>query len=496
MESKTARYYGIAVLITFFTTCTYFVALGPINLWWELWFAPLPLILYSFYGKKSLVLVVTFLSFVLSTILVNFAYWHNTLIPFETISFLIVAPGLIISLIVLSNSIIVKRWTSWLSMFFFPTAMVAVYLLHVLLANNFLLLEHGFTQYHFLLLAQITSLTGIWGINFLLNLLPNSIAIIIYWRQKKNIYLPTLIITSILLIGTIAFGYYKISQPIATTKIRVGIAAHPYKETVALTLPLQVAQDLANPYAAVTAYLNNIEVLAKQGAKYILQPEYAIVLPQNFAGMPKILNTFKQTAKKYQLTIFFAFGEFAQATQEIKSDQLIIFSPQGNIIGTYQKQHLVPAPFHENRIKPGNRIVTFPYQTSTLGVAICRDMLHIDPSREYGKKSTGMLFVPALDFSPAEAGLAARVAIMQSIANGFSLARSAAYGYLLLNDYNGKMIAIKKTSQTDRVYLVGDVPLGKGNTFYARHGNWFAWLCVVLTFLIIILQFIKSNGRD
>jgi len=495
MKIIKSKYYYLEILITVFTVLAYFFALGPMHLSWLLWVAPLPLILYSFYGKKWVVALVAFFSLILGTILMFIATWGNTLIPWYHIDLPhIILDCALATTVLLLNSIIIKKWHFWLAVFFFPAAMVSIYLFRVLWLNNFLLFEIGFTQYDFLSLIQIVSVTGIWGICFLLNLLPNAIAIMVLYRHEKKIYLPILVTTVLLLIGTVVFGYYKISQPVAATKIRVGIAAHAYKQPLAVTLPKQVEKDLANPYISLNAYLNNVVILAKQGAQYILQPEYSVFLPVNFAGKQKIMDTIKETAKKYRVTVLFAFGEFDNTTKEVKLNHLIIFSPQGNIIGDYHKQHLVPAPFHENGIKPGNRIFTFPYQASSLGVAICRDMLHIDPATKYGRNSTGMLFVPALDFSPAEAWLVARVAMMQAVANGFSLARAGAYGYLTLSDYIGRMITLKPTSQTDTVYLVGDVPLGAGNTFYARHGNWFAWLCVILTFLIIILfQFINSN---
>ena len=72
------------------------------------------------------------------------------------------------------------------------------------------------------------------------------------------------------------------------------------------------------------------------------------------------------------------------------------------------------------------------------------------------------------------------MAILRGIENGFAIARAARNGVLTLTDAQGRIVALSASGMDDIASLVGDLPLGPGDTLYRRIGDVFAWACLAL----------------
>ncbi len=114
----------------------------------------------------------------------------------------------------------------------------------------------------------------------------------------------------------------------------------------------------------------------------------------------------------------------------------------------------------------------------SVGVAICKDMDFASDMRLYGRRDVGLMLVPAWDFD-RDRYLHGRMAVVRSVENGFSLARSASRGLMTLNDSKGRIIAEKRTRKGPSM-LVGDLPTGHGQTVYSRTGDVFAQAMLAL----------------
>jgi apolipoprotein N-acyltransferase len=75
----------------------------------------------------------------------------------------------------------------------------------------------------------------------------------------------------------------------------------------------------------------------------------------------------------------------------------------------------------------------------------------------------------------------ATMARLRSIENGITLARSANSGISMFVDPYGRIPA--RTRLYTRDIIVREVPLYRVNTLYSRHGDWFVWLCAGLVVL-------------
>jgi apolipoprotein N-acyltransferase len=85
------------------------------------------------------------------------------------------------------------------------------------------------------------------------------------------------------------------------------------------------------------------------------------------------------------------------------------------------------------------------------------------------------------------------VAVLRGVEEGFAIARAARSGVLTLSDDRGPVLA-KKATQFGRFALVsGKVNVRREDTFYARTGDWFAWVCMGGLIALMILRFAQSS---
>jgi apolipoprotein N-acyltransferase len=134
--------------------------------------------------------------------------------------------------------------------------------------------------------------------------------------------------------------------------------------------------------------------------------------------------------------------------------------------------------------------------TGGAGVEICKDMdfpamLRTDSVR----LAPGLMAVPAWDFE-RDAFAHARMALMRSVENGFSMARAARNGLLTLSDAYGRILAVRASGSDDGfVAVTGEVPAGLqgGRTLYDRIGDAFAWGCLILSATLLVLALVRRR---
>ena len=167
----------------------------------------------------------------------------------------------------------------------------------------------------------------------------------------------------------------------------------------------------------------------------------------------------------------------------------MVFQPGAATPATYNKRHLLP-PF-ENHYTPGDTFAML-VGAPRIGLAICKDMDFHDIGRAYARQNAQLLLVPAWDFG-ADGWLHSRMAIMRGVENGFAIARAARTGRLTLSDDRGRVLAEASSEDHDAAEVVGDLALRETHTLYARWGDWFAWLSLVLAAICIVLALVPGK---
>jgi apolipoprotein N-acyltransferase len=83
------------------------------------------------------------------------------------------------------------------------------------------------------------------------------------------------------------------------------------------------------------------------------------------------------------------------------------------------------------------------------------------------------------------------MARFRAVENGRYLVRAANTGITAVVDTRGRVLA--RTSLFERTVLVREVPLVTGTTFYARHGDVFAWACLGATVAFTASAFTRKR---
>jgi apolipoprotein N-acyltransferase len=127
-----------------------------------------------------------------------------------------------------------------------------------------------------------------------------------------------------------------------------------------------------------------------------------------------------------------------------------------------------------------------------MGVAICKDLDYPWFITSYGARDVTLMLVPAWDWEGPNAVMHERMSVVRGVENGFAMARSAKTGYVTAHDAYGRTLASSSTFDADPAMVIADVPLGPGPTFYSEYGDWFGWVCVIGSLVILMMVFILT----
>ena len=192
---------------------------------------------------------------------------------------------------------------------------------------------------------------------------------------------------------------------------------------------------------------------------------------------------------------FFLFGTVAYTGQHQPLNSAVLLKPDGSEAGRYDKIDLVP--FGEfvpslfsfvNRITQeagdfvaGQDIKVLNAGEHRLGVFICYESAFPDLVRRFTAKGADVLVNLSNDayFGHSEARVQHLALVrMRAVENRRFIIRSTNDGITAVINPAGQIIQSLKPYQE----MAAAVRFGTagGTTFYARHGDWFAWSCLVI----------------
>jgi len=328
----------------------------------------------------------------------------------------------------------------------------------------------SYTQMDALPIVQVASLAGIWGISFLLLLVPSVLALQCSPNRPGRARAGILAMTALLLVAAIGHGAWRLRAP-ATASLRVGL--------VSLEKPILPALHDAQGQTLVARYVEAIDRLADQGARVVLIPE------TSFATTDTTIPAFAELATRRNLILDVGIDD--KSNPQAEHNGVMVFQPTAATPLTYHKHHLIPGL--EDHYTPGQNYRLLDDTTRT-GLAICKDMDFQDIGRAYSARDAQLLLVPAWDFR-IDGWLHSRMAIMRGVESGFAIARAARSGRLTLSDDRGRVVA-EASSEKHDAELVGELPLRESRTLYGRWGDWFAWLDLA-ALLALLVQAVRPR---
>jgi apolipoprotein N-acyltransferase len=407
-------------------------------------------------------------------------YFHLLGAPFIAWLSVYSIAALVFAAAVLLFRALLRRSAWWSALVALPSIWVSYEYIRNLATSGGTAGSFAYTQLNFLPFLQLASITGPWGMSFLLLLFPSALAIGWYTRQTAPHQARRLVVTSIaMIVGALIFGAVRLALPQSGPKVKVGLIASDAPVNVWTASAGEKTKRLFCDYADEAAKL------AARGAQIIVMPE-KIGTGSDSEAQPADA-AFQSLADQTSATIV---AGVVYVSLPVEYNEARVYAP-GMPLQRYDKEHMLP-PF-ESKFKPGTTITLLPKRAQTCGVAICKDFDFTSPSRRYGLSGAGLMLAPAWDFT-IDRWWHGHIAIMRGVEDGFSLARAAKNGYLTVNDNRGRILAETRSDSAPFATLITDVPTGHSTTVYLLLGDWVAWFALVLVvFLLVQLYRIRNN---
>ena len=458
-ELKQMKWSVVAVVLS---GAMYFFGTGLHPHWYLTWLAPLPVLLMATRVASWRALFVATTAYAIGS--TNIWTYYREFMSVPSALLVVVGVSLLFGLIVLVFRRFALRGQLFQAMFSVPLLWVAFQYLQEFRSVDSTFGNLAYTQMDFVPVLQIASITGIWGVCFMLFFLPAAIAVLFLPGtpvQRRNIAITA----GCILVVVLGFGMYRMHEVVESPRVTVGLIATDVERTLFPRGPATV--ELVKQYSA------HVPELVAQGAQVVIIPEkIGRIAGVDLDRADAIWGT---VAREQRVTIAVSF-EHQPNLHEMR-----IYSPDGALEGTYEKHHLLP-PF-ESHLLPGTMRLVLERPSGKWGTEICKDMDFPQLSRQYGNDGIGLLLVPAWDFV-TDGWLHGRMAILRGVESGFSIARAPKQGVLTVTDDRGRVLAERDTASAPFATLVASVPVRNDRTFYDRAGDWFAWLDLVFVAIL------------
>jgi apolipoprotein N-acyltransferase len=341
----------------------------------------------------------------------------------------------------------------------------------------------AYTQYGNLPLLQLVSVTGLWGVTFLMAWL----AAVVNWAWEHHFAWPAIHRGALLSAGVLALvllggGLRLTFFPPAGSTVR--IAAVTASRAVLLSdsalgkfgsnffsgkMSPADLQQYRQAFARLDddVFSRSLEQ-ARAGAKIISWTEGgALVVKEDEASL---LERGRQFAR--QEGVYLNMGIVVFMTQPpYGENETVLVDPSGKVLWQYHKAHPV---LGKETYPPGDGVVPVvetPY--GRLSNVICFDA----DFQSLMRVGTDLMLVPSNDWLEIDP-MHAQMATFRAIENGYPLVRPTSNGLSLAVDYEGRVVGASDFYSTDQQVVVATLPMHGVHTIYTTIGDLFAWLSI------------------
>lgn len=395
----------------------------------------------------------------------------------------------------LADRLIAPRFKGLLNTLIFPCTLVAAQFVF----------SHGpvgswgstaYTQSGNLPLIQLLSVTGLWGITFLIGWFAASVNST--WQRETSgagawrpLALFCAVYVTVILLGAARLAFYPPSSP----TVRVA-SLSPSKEGHQLpdgllkaVIEKKATDEQIGLFRTITSagqdeLLTRSEREAKAGAKIIFWSETAaFVLKQD---EPSLLSRAQALATKYSIYLGLPLGTWTPGLQHPLENKFVFIEPSGEIAWQYLKARPTPGPEAAVSVKSDGILRHFDTAYGRLSAAICYDTDFPRLMTQAGAQRDDVVLSPAGDWRAIDPRHT-EIASFRAIEQGFNLVRQSNGGFSAAYDYQGRLLASMDEYQSADLTLIAQVPTRGVRTIYSRLGDWFAWMCILAVLTLVIL---------
>ncbi len=461
------------------------------------WFAPL--FLLRFVRSQSVKIGLP-IAYVLLT--AAFAFQFRGMVPIPGVAYLIflVAWGIPLVLPYIIDRLVAHRLTGFKTTLVFPAAW----------ATTEYLLSRGpygswgstaYSQYGNLPLLQLLSVTGLWGITFLLGWF--AAACNALWeegldsqRSRAGAWMCAGTIAVVTMLGGVRLALFApSSQTVRVASISRSMTP-PFNNAAVKRLfegPATSA-DIAAFRAWATA--NDDDLLARAeremqaGAKIVFWGETnAFLLKEEETAF---VRRGGDLAAKYHAYLGMAIGVLNLGQRPCCQNKLVLLQPNGHVAWEYDKARPVPGGEAAHQIRGDGKLRVLDTPYGRLSSIICFDADFPQLLGQAGVLGVDILLDPSNDWRAIDPWHT-QMANFRAIEQGVNLIRHTSQGLSAAFDYQGRRLgAMDDYKSMDKV-MVTEVPTRGARTIYGRLGDWLAWACLASLVFLTLASFSQKR---
>ncbi len=446
---KPARWYYplLSLLLAAISGLLLALALPPRQIGFLGWLAFIPLLVAARLSRRIIAACCGLIcslttALVLSGRLTDAAQYANLLAIFGSL-------GMVLAFVAASASA-AKKMSPAIEPFFIACVGVTAELLSICLFP----VNVAISQYRNPAMLHLASITGIWGVSFLIWLVSASVIALFRDSRKAS---PAAAISVIALVAALGVGFPANSDG-RTMRVAAIQAADPLS-----------AADRTRDVRGM--------------ADVVVWPEHR--LDGTEASAPS------QAAKRNRIPVVANIREYAH--KGIYYNTAYLFDASGRVIGKQRKRF----PFgNENQLfSRGKQSQPIDCGKAKLGMAICFDSQFTAVTRDLARKGADIAMIPIHDPETPNSlinYLHATFIPFRAAENGMPIVCAECYGLSSIIDGSGRIIARSPAGSSGAVFA--PVRLRSTRTIATRWGDWFGYLCALLTVLIPAAHLSRITG--
>ncbi|MBL7858555.1 MAG: hypothetical protein JNM57_12775 [Cyclobacteriaceae bacterium] len=505
-------------------TLIFFVLLSPKWLFSPAaWIAPALLVRLLLPYKPVKAFCIAYAVVVLSSVFANYK-----VVPFPLPFFVImmVITSVLAALPYLINTVLWKRISGFKKTLVLPAAMVVFEYLNAF-GGGGTWGSMAYTQMDNLAFIQLASVTGLWGITFLIFWF----ASLVNWVMDENfswsvIRMPVLsfllIMGAVLFFGAMRTNPYfdsprEVVRIAGVTALNLDPIREMYRDAFGKDISIdvesltQTSPELAELNRGFAAFIEDpfhprfkharmamesfqdsllsiSEREAKAGAQIITWSEALVFTIK--ADEERLIDKGKKLARDNKVYFLLTMGSLlpgkVEAGKKFIENKAILINPEGVIENVFFKNK--PVPVVEPSITGNGKIPVIHTPYGLLSTSICYDADFPTLIQQTGKLGTDILLLPSGDWkeiSPYHGNMAR----MRAIENGFSMFRMVSNATSLASDHHGRILARKNFFDAGTKVMVADVPTAGVFTLYKKIGDAFVFIAAAGLVLLLATSF-------
>ena len=364
----------------------------------------------------------------------------------------------------------------------------------------------GYTQYRNPIMIQISDITGPYGVSFIIVMvnvvtyacLSNLFRKAQYFRALR----PQLAVSVIIIIAVMLYGYLALNEDDLNTGIKLSVVQGNIEQ--AKKWSPQYKDHILDRYEALTLQATG---------DLIIWPETSV---PGFLDEKDTDPRIRAIARKSGAPLFLGVVTHVPGEEEDHYfNSAALFSPAGNIEKRYDKIHLVPLgeyvpferyiPFFRDFIDvpigdytAGEEFTVFDIESKSgarfkYAALICFEDIFPGLVRRFALLGSDFAINITNDawFKESSEQLQhAQASVFRAVENRISVVRAANTGFSCYINPKGIIEDSIRDAKTGSMYTAGQKAFelkvsGRKNTFYAKFGDLFAYLCILGTLLAL-----------